>query len=47
MVSMLKVNLGIDSGYLWSIEQVSNELEWILIFPSDGIKAMEIHAEPS
>jgi hypothetical protein len=43
---MLKVDLGIDSGCLQSIEQVSNKQKQILIFPSDGIKAMEIYTEP-
>jgi hypothetical protein len=42
---MLKVDLGINSGCPQSVKQVSNEQKGILIFPSGGIKATEVHAE--
>ena len=45
MISMAKINLGIDSGTSRSVQEIGNERERIAILAGDAIETSEVHAK--
>ena len=45
VVCMSEINFGIDTTFLGSIKEISNEWKWILVLLGDSVKSTEIHAE--
>ena len=45
MISMAKINLGIDSGTARSVQEIRNERERIAILAGDAIETSEVHAK--
>ena len=42
---MTEVNLGIDPGFLWGVEEVGDAWKGVAIFLGDFVEATEIYAE--
>ena len=42
VVSMLEINLGIYTGFLGSVQQISNKWKWVVVFLHDPVETMEV-----
>jgi len=46
MVDMLEVNMGEQSCFMWTVQEIRYPWEWVTVFLCDFIEAAEIDTKP-
>ena len=45
MVRVMQVNLGVDPGLPWSVQEIGRKWDRVAVFLGDAIETTEIHTE--